>query len=184
MNTNFRSRKILAALLAGVGLTAGAAGVANAVSNPTAPVTTQQGAGPAAPTGAAPDAAEVNDGRDAADGKEAADDGATEATSDGVEPADAAYTASITAPGGSGNEADESANLAPLAKITPAEATTAALAAVPGTAGTATLENENGFIVYGITVTTPKGVIDVKVDAGNGKVLAQDSDADSGNGDD
>lgn len=184
MNTNLRSRKILAALLAGVGLTAGAAGIANAVTNPTAPVSTQQGASPANPTITAPGDAEVNDGTDASDANEAPDNAATEAATDGVEPADTTYTASITAPTGQGNEADESATLAPLAKITPTEATKAALAAVPGTAGTATLENENGYVVYGMTVTTPTGTVDVKVDAGNGKVLAQDSGAETGNGDD
>lgn len=182
MNTNLRSRKILAALLAGVGLTAGAAGIANAVTNPTAPVATQQGAAPATATSAAPTDAEVNDGTDGADATETPDK--TEAATDGAETADNSYTASITAPTGSGNETDENATLAPLAKITPAEATKAALAAVPGTAGAAALENENGYVVYGITVTTPKGNVDVKVDAGNGKVLAQDNGAESGNGDD
>ena len=49
------------------------------------------------------------------------------------------------------------------------------LAAVPGTAGTATLENENGNVVYSVIVTTSTGAVDVKVDAGNGKVLAQDA---------
>ena len=50
------------------------------------------------------------------------------------------------------------------------------------------LEDENGFLVYGIEiVTADKTVMDVKVDAGSGKVLAMERDAlddevhDSGN---
>ena len=51
---------------------------------------------------------------------------------------------------------------------------------MPGTAGPATLENENGNVVYGVTITNGATTTDVKVDAGNGKVLAQDSGADEG----
>lgn len=73
-------------------------------------------------------------------------------------------------------EAAESTALEGLATVTPEEATAAALKAVPGTAASAQLENENGFVVYGIEVTAADGtVIDVKVDAGDGSVLAQDA---------
>ncbi|MEV8360071.1 PepSY domain-containing protein [Microbacterium sp. NPDC076895] len=73
-------------------------------------------------------------------------------------------------------DAAESTALEGLATVTPEEATAAALKAVPGTAATAQLENENGFVVYGIEVTAADGtVIDVKVDAGDGSVLAQDA---------
>ena len=40
-----------------------------------------------------------------------------------------------------------------------------------------TLENENGFLVYGVeVVTADKAVMEVKVDAGSGKVLAINPD--------
>jgi len=82
-------------------------------------------------------------------------------------------------------EADESKALQPLATVTADGATAAALAAVPGTAGSTELENENGYVVYGVEITTPDGTItDVKVDAGNGKVLAQDTDSDTETNDD
>ncbi|MBN9215854.1 MAG: hypothetical protein ABS62_11070 [Microbacterium sp. SCN 70-200] len=73
-------------------------------------------------------------------------------------------------------EAAQSTALESLAKVTPEEATAVALKAVSGTAAAAQLENENGFVVYGIEVTTADGtVIDVKIDAGDGTVLAQDT---------
>ncbi|WP_308195101.1 PepSY domain-containing protein [Microbacterium profundi] len=68
-------------------------------------------------------------------------------------------------------------SLQSLATVTPEEATAAALAAVPGTAGDATLEDENGYVVYEVQVTAADGsVIEVKVDAGDASVLAQEAD--------
>lgn len=91
--------------------------------------------------------------------------------------AKAAYTSSVTTPDtGTEVEGNDPA-LAALAKITPDQAKAAALAAVPGTAGQVELENEDGNVVFGVEVTTSAGkTIDVKVDAGNGKVLAQEAD--------
>ncbi len=64
-----------------------------------------------------------------------------------------------------------------MATITPEEATTAALAAVPGTAGAAELDSENGYVVYSVPITGAGGTtVDVKVDAGSGAVLAQETD--------
>ncbi|HHY78787.1 MAG TPA: PepSY domain-containing protein [Thermoanaerobacter sp.] len=77
------------------------------------------------------------------------------------------------------NEAQESAKLASLAKITPDEAKAAALKVVPGTVTKVSLDNENGYLVYSVEVKTANGVVDVKVDAGNGTVLAQDKDQDN-----
>lgn len=87
------------------------------------------------------------------------------------------YTSSVTvADTGRDSEANDAA-LAALARITPEQARSAALAAVPGTAGAVELENEDGNVVFGVEVTTASGTrIDVKVDAGNGKVLAQEAD--------
>jgi hypothetical protein len=95
--------------------------------------------------------------------------------------AKAPYTSSITvANSGSESEADDAA-LAGLAKITPDQAKAAALAAVPGTAGKVELEDEDGNVVFGVEVTTASGSkMDVKVDAGNGKVLAQQADDEGG----
>lgn len=79
-------------------------------------------------------------------------------------------------------EAAESASLSGLAKVSPEAATAAALKAVPGTAGAVQLENENGYVVYGVEITAADGsVVDVKIDAGDGSVLAQDAaDAEDG----
>lgn len=80
---------------------------------------------------------------------------------------------------GSTQEADEAATLAPLATATEAEARTAATDAVAGTAGTPTLDDENGYVVWSVEVTQPDGtVVDVKVDAGDGSVLVQETGED------
>jgi uncharacterized membrane protein YkoI len=90
---------------------------------------------------------------------------------------DPSYTSSVTAPEQNGqSEANQSAALESLAKISADQARDAALVAVPGTAGNVELDNENGNVVYSVQVTDASGkVIDVKVDAGNGSVLRQDS---------
>lgn len=76
------------------------------------------------------------------------------------------------------SDAAESAALEALATVMPDEAEAAALAAVPGTAAQPELENEDGSVVYGVEVTQADGtVIDVKVDAGNGDILAQDDES-------
>ena len=64
-----------------------------------------------------------------------------------------------------------------LAKLTSDQAVTKALDAVKGKVLKTELENENGFLVYGVeVVTADKAIVDVKVDAGSGKVLAMDRD--------
>jgi uncharacterized membrane protein YkoI len=95
-----------------------------------------------------------------------------------------AYKSSVTVPDGpdtgKDDESAESAALQSQAKITPDQAKAAALAAVPGTANKVELENENGNVVYGVEVTDAAGkTTDVKVDAGNGTVLAKDADDDN-----
>lgn len=82
-------------------------------------------------------------------------------------------------------DADEAKVLQGLATVSPADAEAAALAAVPGGSlnKPAALENENGSVVYQVVVTDAKGQsIEVKVDAGNGEVLAQEA-SDGGDGD-
>ena len=58
----------------------------------------------------------------------------------------------------------------------------AAIAAVPGTAGDVELENENGNVVYGVEVTTANGTVDIKIDAGNAKVLQTEKEDGEGEG--
>lgn len=61
----------------------------------------------------------------------------------------------------------ESARLQPLAKITAQQAQQAAEATQGGQASSVKLENEDGNLVYAVKI----GKQEVKVDAGNGKVL-------------
>jgi uncharacterized membrane protein YkoI len=79
------------------------------------------------------------------------------------------------------NEAAESEALQAKAKITADDAKNAALKAVSGTVKKVSLDNENGNVVYSVEIQTASGVVDVKVDAGNGQVLAQDRDNGEGN---
>ena len=60
-----------------------------------------------------------------------------------------------------------------MAKINMEQAMAAALAAVPGQVLKAELDDENGFLLYKIEVVTAnKTIMKVKVDAGDGKILA------------
>ncbi len=81
------------------------------------------------------------------------------------------------------SEADELAGLEALATITADDASKAALAANPGaTVNGVELENENGSVVYEVDMTDSAGAaIEVKIDAGNGAVLAQESGDDDAN---
>jgi len=64
-----------------------------------------------------------------------------------------------------------------LAKLTFDQAVQKALEAVQGQVLKTELEDENGFLVYGVeVVTADKAIMDVKVDAGSGKILAMDRD--------
>ena len=65
-----------------------------------------------------------------------------------------------------------------LAQITLEQAKDAALSNVQGEVLKIQLEDEDGFLVYGVEIVAPdKSISDVKVDAGNGKVLRVDKDA-------
>ena len=64
-----------------------------------------------------------------------------------------------------------------MAKISLDQAVQRVLASVHGQVLKTELEDENGFLVYGVEVVTPdKTIMDVKVDAGSGKVLSMDQD--------
>ena len=77
------------------------------------------------------------------------------------------------------NEAQEAAALQSQTKISAAQAEAAALAANPGTKVVKTeLDNENGALVYSVQLSNG---LDVKVDAGNGKILhSEQGGADQG----
>jgi uncharacterized membrane protein YkoI len=87
------------------------------------------------------------------------------------------YSGSVKAPAeaagaAEAGEADETKALQALAKVTPDQAKAAALAQYPGaTVSSIQLENENGWVVYGVELTQSGKSYDVKVDAGNAKVL-------------
>jgi uncharacterized membrane protein YkoI len=77
------------------------------------------------------------------------------------------------------SEAAEAEQLKSLAKIDQAAAEKAALDAVPGQVVETELDNENGFVVYSVEVQSDDGTVtDVKVDAGDGTVLAQEAEED------
>jgi len=102
--------------------------------------------------------------------------------------------ASLAQTGGSGVhggtiriEKQSEAEFPSIAKISMDQAVQIALASVQGQVLKTELEDENGFLVYGVeVVTADKSIVDVKVDAGSGKVLAMernnadDEDHDSG----
>ncbi|MEH2425339.1 MAG: PepSY domain-containing protein [Nostoc sp.] len=69
--------------------------------------------------------------------------------------------------GETNDDAQEAAKLQPLAKITAQQAQQAVEASVGGKASGVKLENEDGNLVYTVEI----GQQNVKVDAGNGKVL-------------
>ena len=65
-------------------------------------------------------------------------------------------------------------NLSPLAKITADQAMAAARAAYPGSrVQRVELENDNGCLVYGVSLSNG---LEVKVDAGTGVVLHQEQE--------
>lgn len=71
---------------------------------------------------------------------------------------------------------DDEAVFAGIAKIPIESAMKEALKTVPGMVVKAELEDENGYLVYGIEIAkADREIADVKVDAGNGKVLKVDA---------
>lgn len=68
-------------------------------------------------------------------------------------------------------------NYAQMAKITLVQATDKALQNTPGKMISSGLENEDGFLVYSIKISTAKKEIkEVIVDAGDGQILAANED--------
>ena len=74
-------------------------------------------------------------------------------------------------------EENEKLTMGALARISIIEAIDAALARFPGKAINAELEDEDGYLVFEVEVVGAKGIrTDVKVDAGNGKILASENE--------
>lgn len=72
------------------------------------------------------------------------------------------------------NNKDE-AQVAGMAKISMDSAMNEALKLVQGKVLQVELENENGYLVYGVKITKADNqIVDVKVDAGNGKIVKID----------
>ncbi|GAB4414162.1 MAG: PepSY domain-containing protein [Thermodesulfovibrionales bacterium] len=89
----------------------------------------------------------------------------------GVSAQQAKHTGSIQV------KSDDEAGFAGMAAISLDSAINAALKQVPGKVLKAELENENGYLVYGVEIAkTDHQIVDVKVDAGNGKVLKIETD--------
>ncbi len=107
----------------------------------------------------------------------AAQNNATEATND----TNIKGTVAAPAEKGGEDEAAEAKRLEGMAKVDRAAAEKAALQTVPGTAKDAELGDENGYVVWEVEVQASDGTLkEVKVDAGNGQVLAQESEEDEG----
>lgn len=90
-----------------------------------------------------------------------------------------------TTPEGADTPASEQAQadqLTKLATVTPEAAKAAAEKAAGGTATDVQLGDENGFVVYEVTVNASSGQVEVKVDAGSGTVLAQENDNEGAEG--
>lgn len=88
-----------------------------------------------------------------------------------------AVSAQQTNPTGSIKVQNEEVGFAEMAKISLDSAVNAALKAAPGKVVKAELENENGYLVYGVEIAkADRQIVDVKVDAGNGKVLKIETD--------
>ena len=78
---------------------------------------------------------------------------------------------------------DDEGGYAAMAKISIESAMNEALKAVPGKVVRTELENENGFLVYGVEIArADRQMADVKVDAGNGKVLKIETDPEENEG--
>jgi uncharacterized membrane protein YkoI len=75
-------------------------------------------------------------------------------------------------------EGEQQATYSSLAKITLQQAMTIASNAQSGNISRAELQNEDGFLVYDVSVVSQdKKINDIKVDAGNGSILRIDVDS-------
>ncbi len=166
MATTSKVKKVIYSSLFGLGLTAGGVTLASAATTQEKPPTTIEAPGNKTDT-------------------ESTDSKATEHDEADEKPD---YTSSVTVPvtkeGPEGSDADEAkadraeqAKLEKVAKIDAKAASKAATDKVPGTVDEIDLDEEGGNVVYEVEVTAKDGTeTDVIVDAGNGKILAQETD--------
>lgn len=171
------SKKAIYTGFAAAGLLAGAAGLSAAASSDSAPAAVSAQADPT-PT---PEPAPADTpGDEVNEANEAPEDEA------GEQNESPAYTSSVTVDEAVDgvSEADENAALAPLATITADQATATASASQAGSVVSTQLENENGNVVFAVLIDTGNGMVDVKVDAGDGTVLSSDSGDDGEEGED
>jgi uncharacterized membrane protein YkoI len=156
------SKRKMYAVLAGVGISLGAAGIASAAT-----------ASPLAPTAAAVVSAAPSSAASAS-----AVSAVTLTTADDDTPS---YTSSVTIAVAADGTKPTDAELQAVATVTADEATAAALANTPGTATETELKSVGGNVVYKVEVTaTAGGEYDVIVDAGNASIL--DTHVDGGHG--
>lgn len=151
-----RTRKMALTSLAAVGVLAGSAGLANAV--------TSSSHGSSASTTVTRGNAEPGDHHE----------------SDATDTAN--FVSSLKVPSSvktnAKSESAEDLALANLAKIDVGQAASAATKAVPGKVIGVELDDENGNLVYDVEVVSGKGTFEVTVDAGNSRVLAQQAEHD------
>jgi uncharacterized membrane protein YkoI len=152
------SKRKMYAILAGVGISLGAAGIASAASATGSP----------APAAIATVATAATDPTTAA----TTDDASTTASTDDASDCTPTYTSSVTVPVAADGTEPTDAELQAVATVTSDEAIAAALANTPGTAGTAELKSVAGNVVWEVDVTATAGEeYDVIIDAGNATVL-------------
>ena len=166
MATTNKVKKVIYSSLFGLGLTAGGVTLASAATTQEKPPTTIEAPGNKTDT-------------------ESTESKATEHDEADEKPD---YTSSVTVPvtkeGPEGSDADEAkadraeqAKLEKVAKIDAKAASKAATDKVPGTVDEVDLDEEGGNVVYEVEVTAKDGTeTDVIVDAGNGRILAQETD--------
>jgi len=74
---------------------------------------------------------------------------------------------------------DDDQTMARLSSISSSEAAAIAIQAFPGKVIETRLDNENGFLIWEVEVITPNGrESELKIDAGNGHLLAIETDED------
>ena len=159
------SKRKMYAILAGVGISLGAAGIASAASSPTL----HTAAVIVAPSATAATTVDTTVAVPVA------------APGDANRSSTPPYTSSATIPIAADGTKPTDAQLQAVATVSSDQATAVALANTPGTAGPAALKSVGGNVVWDVDVTaTAGGSSDVIIDAGNAKVL--DSHVEGGNG--